>query len=195
MLKARRLISALLVAITLIAIPVVAVQMSTTNVRAVPSPTAEIEFFLTVHPSHGGTGTYTEKKDADGNKICTLTAKPKNGYTFTYWDIKGKYKLIKNDEKSNILSILLLSNCVATPYFTKDGEKEPDTTPIIINDSDTSPKTGDVSIYPTAGENKPDTNISVIIGAGLFAVAAIAIIATGVVVIQTKRRKKNEAKK
>lgn len=110
-----------------------------------PSPTASKEYKIVVHNNEGGSGTYTTKVDKDG-KHATIVAHPKNGYRFVKWIINGKYEITKGDLNSKKLTILLKGNVEATPYFVKNGQKSAGSKSVIVNDSPTSPKTGDNSL-------------------------------------------------
>ncbi len=110
--------------------------------KAKPSPTPSKEYNLIIHPTKGGTGTYTSKTDDDG-KHCYIVAHPKKGYKFIKWVIKGKYDLEEGDLNSEKLTIVLRSDCEATPYFEKEGSKSSSSsTPASSNPSSESPKTG-----------------------------------------------------
>ena len=112
-----------------------------------PSPTPSIEYNLIIHKTEGGTGTYTYDKDEDG-KHCYIVAKPKKGYRFVKWVIKGKYILEEGDLNSETLTILLRSDGDAWPYFEKEGEPtQPTTKPASSNPSPISPKTGSTVQY------------------------------------------------
>ena len=71
-----------------------------------PSPTPSIEYNLIIHKTEGGTGTYTYDKDEDG-KHCYIVAKPKKGYRFVKWVIKGKYILEENPAPQRLRRLAL----------------------------------------------------------------------------------------
>lgn len=154
-------------------IAAVIIALSAMPAFALISPTASKEYKIVVHNNEGGTGKYTTKIDKDG-KHATITAHPKNGYKFSKWIIKGKYEIDEGDLNSKTLRILLKSNVVATPVFTKIGSKSTTShgTTVSINSSPTSPKTGD------------NTMLYVI---GLSSLAALAFVALGVKLAVSKK--------
>lgn len=131
-------------------IATIIIALSAMPVFALVSPTASKEYKIVVHNNEGGSGTYKTKIDKDG-KHATITAHPKNGYKFSKWVIKGKYKITEGDLNSKTLKILLQGDVEATPIFTKIGSKSSASTgtPVSVsrNYSSTSPKTGDNSMY------------------------------------------------
>ena len=82
------------------------------------------------------------KKNSDGT--VTLTASPKNGGVFNFWDIVGDYEIVSGDLKSAVLVIRPLTDIYAVAKFSKEGETVVPTEP--SKDQPTSPKTG----YPIA---------------------------------------------
>ncbi len=108
-----------------------------------PSPTKSSEYTLVVYPSKGGTGT---KRKIDKN-YYRITAHEKKGYTFTHWIIKGKYHIKKGNLNQKILTLILRSDCEATPYFKSINNKY-DNTAIKSDKNPISPKTGDIGNKP-----------------------------------------------
>lgn len=155
-----------------IIIAVVIAALSVMPVFAVVSPTASKEYSIVVHNNEGGSGTYTSKIDEDG-KHATIVAHPKNGYEFVKWIINGKYVIEKGDLNSKKLRLLLKGNVVATPVFRKikTGSKTTGT-PVVVNRSSTSPKTGDNMPYFVVG---------------ISAAALIVISALGVKLAKSKK--------
>lgn len=137
-----------------------------------PSPTASKEYSIVVHNNEGGSGSYTTKTDKDG-KHATIVAHPKNGYEFVKWIINGKYEITEGDLNSKTLKLLLKGNVVATPVFRKikTGSKTTGS-PVVVNRSSTSPKTGDNTVY---------------FAIGLSAAALIIISALGVKLAKSKK--------
>lgn len=134
-----------------ILVAVIVLALSVTPAFAAPSPTASKEYNIIVHNNKGGSGTYTTKVDKDG-KHATIVAHPKNGYEFVKWIIKGKYKIEKGDLNSKKLRLLLKSNVEATPVFKKIKTGSTTTgSPVSVNRSSTSPKTGDNTMYFVIG--------------------------------------------
>lgn len=106
---------------------------------AVPSPTKSSgQYKVTMHNQNGGAGSYTEKKDKDGQHV-TLTAHPKNGYTFTKWVIEGDYEITKGSLTDDEIVVLLKSDIDVTPQFKGEGGS----VSVSQNTSSESPKTGD----------------------------------------------------
>lgn len=115
-----------------------------------PSPTASKEYNVIIHKVNGGSGTYTIDKDEDGQH-ATITAHPKNGYEFVKWIVnKGKYELEDGDLTDEEFTILLKSDVELTPVFKKKGTSSTSsgsTISVSQNQSPTSPKTGDNTMY------------------------------------------------
>ncbi len=148
-----------------ILVAVIVICVSAVPVFAAPSPTAGKEYNIIVHNNDGGSGSYTVDTDKDG-KHATITAHPKKGYKFVKWIITGKYKIEKGNLKSKKLSLLLNGDVEATPYFKKIGSKSTTGgTPVKINTSPTSPKTGDNTIYFIVGVS----------ALGLIAISALGV--------------------
>lgn len=115
---------------------------------AMPSPQKDdYEYNLVVYPSKGGTGS----KVKISKNYFKAKAHEKKGYRFTHWVIKGKYTFKFGNPKSKTIKLFLHSDCEAIPYFKSINKKIHNSTPVIINKSPTSPKTGDI------GDNKLQT--------------------------------------
>lgn len=129
--------------VALILVSIILGICSVASVSAVkdkyPSPVKENEYVLTVRQTKGGFGTRVKIK----KNYYKATVKVKKGYKFTHWKINGKYIFRKGNLYSKTIKLTLRSDCVATPYF-KAIKKGLDTTPIKINYSPVSPKTGDI---------------------------------------------------
>lgn len=134
-----------------ILVAVIITALSLMPAFAVVSPTASKEYTIVVHNNEGGSGSYTTNTDKDG-KHATIVAHPKNGYKFVKWIINGKYVIEKGDLNSKTLRLLLKGNVVATPVFKKikTGSKTTGS-PVAVNRSSTSPKTGDNTLYFAIG--------------------------------------------
>lgn len=106
---------------------------------AAPSPTKSSgKYKVTMHNQNGGSGSYTEEKDKDGQHV-TLKAHPKNGYTFTKWVIEGDYEITKGTLTDDEIVVLLKSDIDVTPQFKGKGGS----VSVSQNTSPESPKTGD----------------------------------------------------
>lgn len=109
--------------------------------QALPSPTPSQEYNVVIQPTQGGGGTYHQ----DGNSTYILEAKPKDGYVFSHWEFVGSYKILEGDINSKKIKILIYSDVIAIPYYSKNGEV--DRKIIDVNTSNISPKTGDTHTY------------------------------------------------
>lgn len=106
---------------------------------AAPSPTKSSgQYKVTIHNQNGGSGSYTQKVDKDGQHV-TLTAHPKNGYTFTKWVIDGDYEIVKGKLTDDEIVVLLKSDIDVYPHFKGKGGS----VSVSQNTSPESPKTGD----------------------------------------------------
>jgi hypothetical protein len=155
----------------------------------IPSPTARTEYKLVVRQNRGGSGYYTVKVDKDNQKIYKLIAHPKNGYGFIKWTIKGRYKIIKGNLKSKTLSIMIYSDCVATPFFRDKKTGKQVTTTVKTNSSPVSPKTGEIKPYMTPESNSNNAMIEKIIAIALLSFAGLTLLV--MIILTIKHIKKN----
>ena len=115
------------------------VVFATVPAFAVVSPSKSSgQFKVTMHNQNGGSGSYTEERDKDGQHV-TIKAHPKNGYTFSKWVIDGDYELVKGSLTDEEIYLLLKSDIDVTPLFAGKGG----TISVSQNTSPESPKTGD----------------------------------------------------
>lgn len=121
----------------------------------VKSPEGTLKYKITIGDSVGGSGDYkfTSEINSNGEQNVRLNATADPNYKFDHWVIEGSYttNASLNDAA---LDIVITSDVVATPYFTKiGGSTEPTqagTTAVVQKDtSPSSPKTGrnDVPLY------------------------------------------------
>ncbi len=109
---------------------------------ASPSPTKSSgKYKVTMHNQNGGSGSYTEQWDKDGEHV-TLKAHPNNGFTFTKWVIDGDYEIVKGKLTDDEIVLKLKSDIDVTPQFKKEGGSGSAVSPS-QNTSPESPKTGD----------------------------------------------------
>lgn len=127
-----------------IALAVVMMIFTVVPAFAAISPSASIEYDVVIENTEGGKGSYTTEILED-KKTAILTATPKDGYEFAYWVIDGKYTIISGNLKSAVLTVILGSDIVATPHFTKNGTEA--TVKVSQDPKPVSPQTGDFSFY------------------------------------------------
>lgn len=111
------------------------------TVGAAQSPDAPKYISISVHVvGNGTTASQPVKMDLNNPEPVTLTADEKGG-KFDHWDIKGEYTIVSGSLTDRVLVIMPKTNIDATAVFsggTSNGDQ---------NTSDTSPKTGDMSVF------------------------------------------------
>ena len=127
-----------------IALAIVMMIFAVVPAFAAISPTAGIEYDVIIENTEGGKGSYTSEI-IDGEKVVILTANSKDGYEFSRWEIDGKYTVLEGSLKSKVLKVVINSDIVATPYFTKNGTEA--TIKVSQDPKPVSPQTGDFTFY------------------------------------------------
>lgn len=135
----------------------------------VPSPSGGLNYTVTIIPTEGGTGSYAFTTEiVDGKQGVHLDAIPNEGFSFASWDIQGSYTVTNLDSATGAMDIVISSDIVCTPYYSKPGDTPGETivpsATAKIDNNTTSPKTGNT-----------DTTMVVMI-----ALAAVLTVAAGV---------------
>lgn len=167
-------ISAVAIALLILAFSVVPAFAAKKNDR--PSPTPSKDYTVVVHNTNGGNATYTTTIDEDGKHVL-IVAHPKNGYKFDHWVIDGKYVIEQGSLTDEELKLLLKGDVIATPVFKKIGSSSTSSgskTSISSNPSPISPQTGNNALF---------------FAITAFAVLAAAFIAVGVKLAVGKSKK------
>lgn len=140
------------------------------------SPSGDLKYEVTVHPSEGGTGDWKFTTDIDKNGVqwVHIWAEPYPGYTFDHWDLVGDYEMGEYNYTDGVLNIAIKSDLDCYPYFKKTGTTEVATATASVDTGSTSPQTG----Y---------ANTSVVYIAIILSLLIVAAGATTAIIVTKKR--------
>lgn len=120
-----------------------------TFAESVESPTAPVQYQVTVNQPDKAMGTVNRVDNSDGT--ITLTVAPESGASFTKWVIDGDYEIVSGSLTDTTITIKAKADIKVNTEFktaepTTVAPEEPTTVPADASDDDngssTSPETG-----------------------------------------------------